>query len=280
LFSIALFLGSDITKPGTFGLSHVALWSYPLFLQNIMMSITNNWATGWVSPTWSLAIEEQFYLLLPIAIRYLSRRGIWCAVVAAIFCAPVIRMGILLSGGGNIGPRALLPCRADALGFGVLAALAIRDEFLWNWLNTHRRMMYAAFSVLGLGVLALLTTVSGGSFFFIAVGYSWLAAFYTVLLLLLVVKPGRAERIAFRSTPLVRLGIVSYAVYVFHVPVNSLWHRAVFGSAPSFDNWSSILVTLLSVSTTLLLAALSWRVLEKPLIRRAHAKFRYETAQA
>src|ERR687884_397533 len=45
------------------------LWSYATFTQNFLMSKWGTFGPNWLAPTWSLAIEEQFYLLLTIVIR-------------------------------------------------------------------------------------------------------------------------------------------------------------------------------------------------------------------
>jgi peptidoglycan/LPS O-acetylase OafA/YrhL len=68
---------------------------------------------------------------------------------------------------------------------------------------------------------------------------------------------------------------VAYAVYIFHGGINDLFHFAIFGGRSGVSNWSSLSVTLLSLITVMLLAELSWRLLEKPLIRHAHAVYRY-----
>src|SRR5207244_7519659 len=47
-------------------------WAYPLFLQNFLIPVPTN-ATGPLSVSWSLAVEEQFYLVWPLAVRYCSR---------------------------------------------------------------------------------------------------------------------------------------------------------------------------------------------------------------
>ena len=49
---------------------------YPFFLQNIGMSVHNSWGNFPLGVTWSLAIEEQFYLTLPLLVRFLSRRAL------------------------------------------------------------------------------------------------------------------------------------------------------------------------------------------------------------
>jgi peptidoglycan/LPS O-acetylase OafA/YrhL len=108
-----------------------------------------------------------------------------------------------------------------------------------------------------------------------AVGLTWIAAFYTSLLLLTLVNPGRIVKFIFGSQLLRKLGTVAYAVYLFHQGINGLFHLAFFGGTPRIVGLSSLGVTLLSLVTVLLLAAISWQVLEKPLIRYAHSAYQY-----
>jgi peptidoglycan/LPS O-acetylase OafA/YrhL len=215
--------------------------------------------------------REQFYLLLPLFVRHLSYRGIIILAVASILSAPVVRFIIWLSGNVYMGPFTLLPCRSDALGMGVLVALACRDKEMWEWLASRRRQLYLAFLLLGCGVVFLLKYQRH----LYTIGLTWIAAFYALLLLLTVVNPGRLETSCFRSQGLVKLGAVAYAVYVFHQGINFLFHFIIFGRTPSISNWSSLTATLLSFATVILLSAVSWRLVEKPLIRYAHTIYRY-----
>src|ERR1700686_2947084 len=105
------------------------------------MAHRQTFGAHWVATTWSLAIEEQFYLLLPLLIRNLSARGIARIALAAILGAPAVRLILSASGNPYVGPYTLLPCRADSLGFGVLAALVCRDADAWEWLATHRKYL-------------------------------------------------------------------------------------------------------------------------------------------
>jgi peptidoglycan/LPS O-acetylase OafA/YrhL len=72
-----------------------------------------------------------------------------------------------------------------------------------------------------------------------------------------------------------KLGTVSYAVYIFHLGINELVHFAVLGKDASLIDGSSVLVTLGSLVAVISLSALTWRRLEKPLIRHAHVAYRY-----
>jgi peptidoglycan/LPS O-acetylase OafA/YrhL len=273
LFIIGLYLvGPD--KAGRFGTvfnRDLPVWTYPLFLQNFSMTLKNTFGPYWMQITWSLAVEEQFYLLLPALVRNLSTRGITRLATAAIVCAPLVRLALWLSGNSYFGPYTLLPSRADALGFGVLVALTCRNEEAWEWFISRRNQLYWALFVLGCGFFVLLKYQR----FLYVFGLTWIAAFYALLFLLTLLNPEGIETRCLRTPLLLKFGAVSYAVYLFHVGINEFFHFAILGRLPGFSDSSSLLVTLLSVVTIMSLAELSWRFLEKPLMRHAHAIYRY-----
>jgi peptidoglycan/LPS O-acetylase OafA/YrhL len=282
LFLVGLHLSAvvqagAIIKAGVLHLvfnRELPLWSYPLFMQNIAMSLHGTTGPMWLGVTWSLAVEEQFYSLLPLAIRNLTTKGVLRLVCAAIVIAPVLRVILLSSGSGPLAPYSLLPCRADALGYGVLIAIVVRNKRAWIWLASRRPQIYLVFALLGVGA-CLMTKLPFASRFFMGIGFSMLAAFYAALLLLVIVNPGRGERLVFRWKPLMKLGTVAYAVYIFHAGVSFLVHCLILGGEPSFDGWAAILVTILSLIVVLFLATISWQLMEKPLIKHAHSKFHY-----
>jgi len=249
-------------------------WSYVLFVQNFYMSSRMGFGAEWLGITWSLAVEEQFYALLPLLVRKLTRRGLAWLAVGSIIGAPLFRLTLYASGNTWYGPYTLLPSRADALGFGVLIALACRHEPTWTWLAGHRRQLYGAFLLLGCGVLYL--SVNPGDVH--VRGLTWIAAFYASLLVLVIVEPRPFESALFRGYPLAKLGTVAYGVYLFHQGTNALLHFATLGRRPSVADLPSLAVTLVALTVVLLLAGMSWRLIEKPLIRRGHSKYRYEPA--
>jgi peptidoglycan/LPS O-acetylase OafA/YrhL len=251
----------------------VPLWSYCVFVQNFFMSSRRGFGAEWLGITWSLAIEEQFYVLLPLLVRNLTRRGLVWLAAFSILCAPVVRLLLQRAGNEWYGPYTLLPSRADALGFGVLVAAACRHEATWRWLVRYRKWLYAAVLLLGGGVVFVSVRTGGVHIF----GLTGIAACYASLLALLIVEPTRIESGLFSSYPLVKLGTVAYGVYLFHQGTNALLHFAMLGTKPSIATWPSLAVTLVSLTVVLVLAGLSWRLLEEPLIRRAHSKYRYTT---
>lgn len=248
-------------------------WAYPFFVQNFFVASRHTFGAIWMIVTWSLALQEQFYLLLPTAIRMLSSKGIVRLALIAIIGAPIVRIGFYLSGNLFYAPYVLLPSRMDALGLGVLLAVAIRNKQAWTWLAMRRKYLYSLFLVLGVGMVGF--SVHTTMAIMAGVGYSWAAAFYASMILLVIVEPGRLERRIFQSYPLVRLGTISYGVYLFHQGINALLHAAFFGRLAVLDSWASLGVTVLALLAVLLVASISWQVFEKPLHQRSHRKFRY-----
>ncbi|HEX3770832.1 MAG TPA: acyltransferase, partial [Polyangiaceae bacterium] len=65
-------------------------YSFPLFVQNAFIAIRGTFDPMPTGVTWSLAIEEQFYLTLPLLVRHLSRRRLVQVLATAALAAPVL----------------------------------------------------------------------------------------------------------------------------------------------------------------------------------------------
>src|SRR5919199_1508083 len=99
------------------------LWSYFTFTHNFAMAQLGGWGTLWLAHTWSLAVEEQFYLILPLLICSFSRERLPYLLVGLILAAPLWRAFLYnFHPYGGLASYVLLPCRADSLLVGVLCA--------------------------------------------------------------------------------------------------------------------------------------------------------------
>lgn len=240
------------------------------------LSLTQNFwffgLPGAMEATWSLCIEEQFYLIIPLLIRIANRRQLVVTLISVIIGAPFLR--ILLHSRyphGDYFCYVLAPCRADALCMGVLSAVLVRDASAWRWLVAHRGRLKVALIGLLVGVIYM-TWKGYGAFQapMTTFGLSWIALFYTCILLLVVSDSQGAVRNALCKRWLMGLGTLAYCIYLVHVP---LLHAGRHLFAVAFDasaTASWFLGGIAGIVATLIVAAVSWRYFEKPLLRMGH----------
>jgi peptidoglycan/LPS O-acetylase OafA/YrhL len=272
LLSAVVFWMPLSTHTWLFG-GDVPWYSYLTFGQNFWMAKANSTGGSQMGPTWSLAVEEQFYLTLPFVIRVFSRKTLPYAVGVGVLLAPVIRIALWFAVGPVYGGNVtylLMPCRMDGLLLGVLAAIAVRNQSSWNWLVTHTRFIGTASALLGLGVLGMIRKkIIFGTFDLASFGFTWVALFYLSLLLLAITKQGLVNRI-FRLRALTGMGALAYSLYLLHFPMLGIVYGMAGKAAPTVTGLSSAGLTLLSGALVVGLARVSWLYFERPLVKRGH----------
>jgi peptidoglycan/LPS O-acetylase OafA/YrhL len=234
---------------------------------------------------WSLAVEEQFYFLWPAVVLVSSRRTLAKICIALVLLAPLVRILLDLQGVDRGITYALPTSHVDALSFGALAALAVRDDAWARRLLP--RLNYFVYP--GLIIFIVLGVVYGSvnwddSPAFI-VGALPLAIFFTGLLLRAVATTGSTAPFQqfLRRGWLRSCGRYSYAVYVLHVPLLVFYFNklvpAVLKDLPSLRGWahhpgmlgSAVLALLFILHTVVLglfffgLGKFSWWAFEGPL---------------
>ena len=244
---------------------------YLLFVQNILSAPTSPFAHYMVSPTWSLAVEEQFYLLAPIIVRTLTVRRLARLLIACVVVVPIIRY-FVFSSFPNGAERSiiLMPCRADALAWGILAAIIWRSSAK-NWLQRRVFMLKLLATILLVGAIAMIKWLpSPHTPLQAAWQYSWIALlFWSVLLLVLLDQNCIAARIT-RWQFLRRWGTISYCFYLIHLGVLGGLHWLVFREIPHINTLGGCAVTVLAALVSHQMAKMSWKYFEKPLIERGH----------
>lgn len=237
-------------------------WSYLTLTQNITMAVSG-FGTNWLGATWSLAVEAQFCLVLPLLLYACPPRQLPKVLVGLVALAPLLRYLSVASLSLPLGDYMLLLCRMDALLLGVLCAWALQTPATRTWLEANQRLLRAALVGFALGGVVLLETGVAEPLFS-AFGYLWIAGGYSCFLLLVVM--GSFERL-FTLRPLRQLGMIAYGVYLFHQGISGLVHGVLLGRPPTLEDLPGVALTGISLMLTLLAAHLSWRMFEHPLIR-------------
>jgi peptidoglycan/LPS O-acetylase OafA/YrhL len=257
--------------------SGVSLWSYATFTQNIFETIFYGTAQiwpMWLGITWSLALEEQFYLLLPLAIWFVRPAWLLPALFSCICIHPLLYLCLWMYHPlAYFSVSLLLPVRADALLIGVICAYLLRQNRSRNWLEENRNYLYVLLVFLSLGAGYIAINFNSGNFEFerCLFAYSWLALFYACLLVLAVTEKNGVISRLMRFTPLRKLGIIAYGTYLFHQAINGLLHGLILGGDYHLKNFSDCVVTLIALFATIFFTTVSWRVFEKPIIALGHS---------
>jgi peptidoglycan/LPS O-acetylase OafA/YrhL len=270
-----LFLSFLVPLNRSLGLvveNRLPIFPYFFFLQNFWMGAHNTLGGNALGITWSLAIEEQFYLTLPMLIRLVPPRRLVTFLLTGIGLAEVIRLllCVLLPANGTFY-AVLMPCRADALLLGVLGAYAVREPSWLRWLERNRHRIWLPIAILatGIGVMAKLIPRTG--FVLMAAGgYTLIALFFLCVLLYGLLIPESWLSRCLRWKWLRSLGIIAYGTYLFHDLVLGTFFALFRSSPPRIASLGDLLLTISALVVTILACSLSWRFFEKPLVRLGH----------
>lgn len=240
-----------------------------------------NWAIpiegggGGLSHFWSLSVEEQFYLLWPLAAIALSRRALAWVCIGLIGSAPILR-ALLIHYDPHLaewGAYEFTFARWDALGIGALLALVVRERsWLERFVVVAPRVFGATLAYIALYILLNhnFAPVDQG---LAALNQSVAALLFALLLFYGVYSPlentTRWQHLLTRPA-LRHVGKYSYALYVLHYPVvvgcGPLWR-------PYFEKWQwgpvpAGVAHVFAVSVvSYVLARCSWVVIEQPFLR-------------
>ena len=172
--------------------SEVPWFAFLTFTQNFWMAQGHPAMVPFMGVTWSLAVEEQFYLAIPVLILTVREKYLPWVILGFVVMAPVLRlvMYYYLTGGVRfVGPYELTPCRADALGLGVLAAIMLRKPQVWHALVERGWLLNAALVVLAMGMPYFISVkMDPSSLVSSSLTYTWIALFFLCTLLIAVTQ--------------------------------------------------------------------------------------------
>jgi peptidoglycan/LPS O-acetylase OafA/YrhL len=265
--AVIILLPEDLDRYGG------SLAATSAFVSNIFFWRTSGYfeAAAQTQPllhTWSLAVEEQYYLVAPVAFSWVSR---WGGRRWLLFLGPILLLSFGVSVAAVfVGPTAgyfLLPSRLWELLLGALLALSGGKPRLLRWVRE-------AVGLLGLALVAwgIVALREGDAF------PGWNAVYPCVGAALIIqagTLPGAASaplvsRIL-SAGPVVWIGRISYSLYLVHWPIAAL-HKYLTMREPTLAE------AVVMLATCMALAWLSWRFIEQPLRRTGRERLPFVLA--
>jgi peptidoglycan/LPS O-acetylase OafA/YrhL len=243
-------------------------WTYFTFIQNYFMAAANSGAARWVGITWSLAVEEQFYLVFPFVVYFLRTQTILIIAVISIFVAFLLRIYLWENYGFYTGYFPT-PARADSLMFGIIAAYVIRSKVLTTF---KKNRVYIDLVSLVFAYILIWKSAAIGS----STCFSLRSALFCYLIIRIFLTDG-IFRAFLRSRFMVFMGVISYSLYMYHQAINGLFHGWFLGQVPVIDSCKSMIVGIAVILTSVFLAMISTEYYEKP-IRNFGRRFIYMNA--
>ena len=241
----------------------------PVYIAGYVL-LAGNWVQAFAAysaptllarPLWTVAIEEQFYLVWPLVVRKASRASIAMIAIALIVTANLSRVLLAFS---DLSRRFLIinyntVSNVDAIALGVLLALALRRS---PALAPLRRV------ALFLACLSVMIVVGGLMYVHLKTGAivgESLAAFASAGILVSFL--GVRSR-AIRNSVLQYLGKISYGLYLIHVSMWICVRHFLNESAARYQTLGGRLeIAVLALVITVLMASASYRWLESPFLR-------------
>ncbi|MEO6607285.1 MAG: acyltransferase, partial [Aestuariivirga sp.] len=226
------------------------------------MAATGSIGEHWLAPTWTLALEEQFYLLAPALILFVPRQHLLKLLVAMMGFAVLARFWVLdFSSLDPYAAGVLLPTRLDVLAAGVLAVVLLRQDWI-DWARFDYALRVLPIPLLLAAMILKLISGDEGSAF---AAISPLLVSSACAALLMAIARGAPEAKRFQNSVFNFFCTISYAVYLTHLMVLGLMHNLILGTAPDVANFSQVLVTIAAIPVTVGLSYLLTRFVEAPI---------------
>jgi peptidoglycan/LPS O-acetylase OafA/YrhL len=261
--------------------------SYIFYLQNFT-AISDGYLFG-LGHTWSLAVEEQYYILFPFIVYFIPMRYLTKTLIILITLAVSLRFylaqnyteiyyqsTIIFTRADSILMGGLLPClyfndtrlnkslvRRVSISFLLIGFILLSVFFVWQYNNISHSNLFLNFgntnlknNSIGQFKYTILALIFSGFIGIIAYSKS---KFISQLIIFLEVKP------------LKYLGTISYGLYIYHFPIQVICESLFIKLGLSIPMFIALIIKLL---LTFIISHLSFRYVEKPILSLKQ-KFEY-----
>lgn len=235
-----------LTPPLAILLIIAAAFGTPLVELFHAASYSNDYVMGWqdrnilLGHTWSLSVEEHFYLMWPLAILLLKRspKNVWFPILVAVYLLSTIWRDASFDVFGYKLTYFRFDTRLSGLMLGGLLAVFVRSQINKAWLVAIFAVAIAINFSVELNHFTIGTTI---------------AEVLTSIVILQTRNNGIVSKVL-SASPLAWTGRMSYGIYLFHFPISIVMFVNGYG-------WAAILIATVVVSFAL--AALSFYTVER-----------------
>lgn len=246
-----------------------SLVSSVLYVRNWFQIATNKGVDGFAQPhLWSLAVEEQFYVVWPLvfglALKFLSKRLV--LVGAGVLWCLSLGVALLVNNGNQNQPRQYLG--TDVRGAQILGGVVLAIGLHYGWIGLLKRWWQVIVLLVPIPLLLAWSNFRAAQFFDFYYGGGIAVVGFVVagLLWAAISLPGGVKRLA-SFGPIKLLGSISYSFYLWHVfALNVLSPNSEFHFEWLYiDRW--IVRTVAAFGLSVGIALLSQRFVERPASR-------------
>lgn len=243
------------------------LWQHLTFTQNWWMAEHNRWGPSAISVTWSVAIEEQFYLVFPLLVLCAPRKHLPLLLIAIAVCSAFFRAAAWLIFDSVFSMYVHTLSRLDGLAAGAGIAWAWRhpdfQALAMKWRGGLRLLFLGLIWTIPLFLIALQINLALNMAVW---GHSYLTILYALALLLILIKINQKATRVLRYQWLCRLGGISYTMYLFH-PMVLACTFLLTGRPERISSVQDVGLVVGALLATLFYASISQKFLERPLTR-------------
>lgn len=237
-----------------------SVWIWMIVFSSNIPVAFNLGNMGPLTPLWSLAVEEHFYLAWPLIIFSVDRQTLRRIILALIITLPLLRAIFTPLASSYLTIYTLTPFRIDMLAAGSLIAL--------YWEQDQERViawhMRAKWTALCAGVIFCVSALlfpafraKANSMIFNTCGYSLSVVMFTAVVVYVITLSGGMIYKLLTNALLCWLGTISYMCYLVHdIFINILGPRNIVHIAGAF-------------TLTIIFSALSWRYMEAPILGKS-----------